>query len=168
MAVNPCHEEIIATGGEDHTVRLWDIRDIEPGSAPSRISKEKPMGFNLQHFTLIGHEAGVSVLRFSRDARLLASASKDCEVRLWNPDMHGPTLHAKFAAHEAWVRDLQWTHSQDMIYTASSDGHIFAFQVPHKYHCKFDKKQKKRKGGSKATSSAAGSDARTATTSETS
>jgi len=167
LAVNPTHEEILATGGEDHTVRLWDIRDVEPGSAASRISREKPMGFNLAHFTLIGHEAGVSVLRFSRDARLLASASKDCEVRLWNPDMHGPTLHAKFSAHEAWVRDLQWTHSQDMIYTASSDGHIFAFQVPHKYHCKFDKKSKKRKG-SKGAPSSVTSDTKTATTSETS
>lgn len=123
------------------------------------------MGYNLAHFSLIGHEAAVSVLRFSRDARLLASASKDCEVRLWNPDMHGPTLHAKFAAHEAWVRDLQWTHSQDMVYTASSDGHIFAFQVPHKYHCKFDKKQKKRKGSKGAPSSVTSGETRTTDTS---
>lgn len=165
LAVNPVHEEILATGGEDHTVRLWDIRDIEPGSAPSRISKEKPMGYNLPHFTLIGHTAGVSVLRFSRDARLLASGSKDCEVRLWNPDMHGPTLHARFPAHEAWIRDLQWTHSQDLIYTGSSDGHIFAFQVPPKYHCKLDKKAKTKKQKSKGAASTASG---TTTTSDTS
>jgi WD40 repeat protein len=166
MTVNPVLEEIIATGGEDHTVRLWDLRDIEPGSQASRISKDKALGFNLAHFTLIGHEAGVSVLRFSRDARLLASASKDCEVRLWNPDLKGPTLHAKFTAHEAWVRDLQWTFHQDYLYTASSDGHIFAFQIPKRFHCKFDKVSRpKRKGRSKATAS---SETRTVTTSEAS
>eukprot|EP00929_Paragymnodinium_shiwhaense_P013132 TRINITY_DN120998_c0_g1_i1.p1 TRINITY_DN120998_c0_g1~~TRINITY_DN120998_c0_g1_i1.p1 ORF type:complete len:391 (+),score=81.17 TRINITY_DN120998_c0_g1_i1:119-1291(+) len=141
MAVSPLNEELIATGGEDHTVRLWDLRDIEAGSAQQRASREKPFGYNLAHYTLKGHEDGIAVVRFCRDGCLLASGSKDCEVRIWIPDMKDPTLYAKFVAHEAWIRDIQWTWTQDLIYTASVDGHISAWTVPSKWQIKPSKKK---------------------------
>lgn len=142
IAVSPSQEELLATGGEDHTVRLWDLRDLEPGSSMAQQSREKPYGYNLQHFTLKGHVGAVSVVRFCADGRLLASASKDCEVRIWNPDMRNPTLNAKFVAHESWIRDLQWTLDQRYMFTASTDGLIFAWHVPKKYHIKQEPRQK--------------------------
>eukprot|EP00928_Gymnodinium_smaydae_P061991 TRINITY_DN45942_c0_g1_i1.p1 TRINITY_DN45942_c0_g1~~TRINITY_DN45942_c0_g1_i1.p1 ORF type:complete len:394 (-),score=73.89 TRINITY_DN45942_c0_g1_i1:201-1382(-) len=145
MSVHPLNEEIIATGGEDHTVRIWDLRDIEPGTNAAARSREKPMGYNLQHFTLKGHEEGVTVVRFSKDGRLLASGSKDCEVRIWNPDLNGPTLNAKFTAADAWIKDLQWTNDQTHLYSAANDGHIFAFAVPSAYHIKMEKVKKNKK-----------------------
>jgi WD40 repeat protein len=145
MAISPLNEELMVTGGEDHTVRIWDMRDIEPGTNLARASREKPTGHNLAHFCLKGHEAGIAVVRFCKDGQLLASGSKDCEVRIWLPDLrNSPTLYAKFLAHEAWIRDLQWTHNQDYIYTASVDGHIFAWSVPSKFHKKVLTKKKKK------------------------
>mmetsp|Transcript_47978 Transcript_47978/g.104397 ORF Transcript_47978/g.104397 Transcript_47978/m.104397 type:complete len:393 (-) Transcript_47978:91-1269(-) len=137
VSVHPRLEELVATGGEDHTVRLWDLRDIQPGTVIAGISRDKPLGYNLAHFTLKGHEAGVVKVRFCGDGRLLASASKDCEVRIWNPDVrNGPTLNARFVAHEAWVQDIAWTADQHFLFTASTDGLIFAWQVPSKYYRK--------------------------------
>mmetsp|Transcript_5032 Transcript_5032/g.14274 ORF Transcript_5032/g.14274 Transcript_5032/m.14274 type:complete len:398 (+) Transcript_5032:54-1247(+) len=133
-AVCPTNEELIATGGEDHTVRLWDLGDVDPGSTAAKQSREKALGLNLAHYSLKGHTEAVTVCRFIGDGRILASASKDCEVRIWFPNLQNPTLCAKFAAHEAWVRDLQWTSDQKTLYTAASDGMIFAWEVPKKFH----------------------------------
>jgi WD40 repeat protein len=149
MAISPQSDEFIASGGEDHTVRLWDLKDIEPGSMNAKASREKAIGHNLPHFTLKGHEGGVSAVRFTPDGRLLASASKDCEIRVWNPSRKSPSLVHKFVAHEAWVRDICWQRDQSHLFSGSTDGLIFAWQVPHKYHVK------KKKGGHSAAAAVA-------------
>jgi len=140
IAINPISDEHIASGGEDHTVRLWDLKDIEPGSMNAKASREKVIGFNLQHFTLKGHEGGVSAVRYTGDGRLLASTSKDCEIRIWNPNMKAPSLIHKFSAHEAWVRDICWQRDQSHLFSCSTDGLIFAWQVPDKYQIKKQKR----------------------------
>lgn len=142
-AVSPRSEEIVATGGEDHTVRIWDLSDIDPASVNAHISREKPLGFNLAHFTLKGHEGGISAIKFCADGQLLASASKDCEVRIWFPSAENPTLCAKFMAHEAWVRNICWTLDQHFLFSCSTDGLIFAWQVPKKFHKREIKVKKK-------------------------
>lgn len=132
--VSPLSDELVATGGEDHTVRLWDLADIAPGSMAAKASREKLIGYNLAHFTLKGHEGGVTAVKFCVDGKLLASASKDCEVRIWNPSRKAPTLNMKFTAHEAWVKGLAWKRDQELLFSASTDGLVFAWGVPHKYH----------------------------------
>lgn len=146
VAVCPTNSELLATGGEDHTVRLWDLRDIEPSSQLARMSREKVMGINLAHFTLKGHEGGVSRVRFTGDGQLLASVSKDCSVRVWIPSLFNPLLLAKFIAHEAWIRDVSWSPDQKSLFTAGSDGMVFAWEVPSKYHAQV---QKGRASGSR-------------------
>jgi WD40 repeat protein len=143
VAVSPRYNDLIASGGEDHTVRLWDLKDIEPGCMNAKASREKAIGHNLPHFTLKGHEAGVMAVTFMGDGHLLASAAKDCEIRVWNPSKKGPTLHHKILAHEAWVTDLCFTLDQHQLFSGSTDGLIFAWQVPHKYH--ISKKKRKHK-----------------------
>lgn len=130
----PHNEELIATGGEDHTVRLWDLADVEPGSTAAKESRKNPSGLNLAHFTLKGHEGGVAAVRFIGDGQLLASGSKDSGIRIWLPSLTNPTLAFKWTAHEAWVRDLQWVADQKHLYTAGSDGMVFAWEVPKQYH----------------------------------
>lgn len=143
VSVSPLFDDLVATGGEDHTVRVWDLKDIEPGSMNAKASREKPIGYNLPHFTLKGHEAGIQAVRFMGDGHLLASASKDCEVRIWNPSKKGPTLHHKIvSAHEAWVTDLAWLDDQSQLFSASTDGLIYSWHVPQKFHVSKKKKKK--------------------------
>ncbi|GAB4515170.1 MAG: hypothetical protein Tsb0020_33780 [Haliangiales bacterium] len=57
---------LVATGGQDAVVKLWD-----------------PKTGALQH-ELTGHQADVWMLRFSPDGRRLASAGRDGDLKMWD------------------------------------------------------------------------------------
>ncbi len=65
IAVSP-DGELIASAGEDRTIRLWNIhgRSVAP--------------------PLRGHKGPIFAVNFSPDGKTLASASSDLTVRLWN------------------------------------------------------------------------------------
>jgi WD40 repeat protein len=58
----------LATASDDHTARLWDVRDS---------SHPHPLG------TLTGHTNAVRAVAFSTDGHTLATASDDTTTRLW-------------------------------------------------------------------------------------
>ena len=62
--------QLLASGSEDHTVRLWDSSTGEARS------------------TLEGHTNGVTSMVFSPDGQLLASGSNDLTIRLWYLERH--------------------------------------------------------------------------------
>jgi WD40 repeat protein len=62
---------MLATGGDDHLVRLWDVHSHHQISAP-----------------LAGARAGVESVAFGRDGRTLAAGSNDSTVRIWDVATH--------------------------------------------------------------------------------
>ncbi|MFD4668817.1 helix-turn-helix domain-containing protein [Lentzea sp. NPDC058450] len=75
----------VATGSDDHVVRLWDITD-------PRSPKEV--------VTLTGHTEPVYTVAFSPDGRTLASAGFDHVVRLWDlADPRNPAQLTPLAGH---------------------------------------------------------------------
>lgn len=58
--------QVLASGSDDETVRLWDANTGE------------------LRLTLEGHSSSVESVAFSSDGQLLASCSYDDTVRLWN------------------------------------------------------------------------------------
>lgn len=119
VSISAMNDRVIATGGDDQTVRLWSLSDMNSETVKESLMSER--GYNLAHHILRGHQEGVTSVRFCADGRLLASSSKDMYVYIWNASVQ-PTLHSRFLAHEAWVRAVEWTEDMTTICTASTDG----------------------------------------------
>lgn len=102
--------EIVSTSFHGNTVRVWNIERGEMSAElinPNKLHRRGAVAFepicgmlaisdsvgtirvwDMQHWnklqTFIGHTDWIHSMRFSQDGTLLASASKDLTVRLWN------------------------------------------------------------------------------------
>ena len=69
--------QILASGGDDHTIRLWNVASGQEIGPP-----------------LTGHTGSMTSLAFSPDGTLLASGSADQTIRLWRRSGASGTLGA--------------------------------------------------------------------------
>lgn len=93
---------LIATGGSDGAVKLWDARSGQLTAI------------------LRGHGGKVSSLAFSHDGRRLASGSFDRSIILWQ--LPGGTRHAAFAAHPGQVKSLAFSPDGRLLASSGPDG----------------------------------------------
>ena len=95
---------LLASGGEDQTMRLWD-----PAT-----------GECLR--TLNGHDGSVNWVAFSPDGRLLATASGDRTVRLWDPAT-GECLRT-LTGHDRNLWSVAFSPDGRLLATGSGDGTV--------------------------------------------
>jgi WD40 repeat protein/serine/threonine protein kinase len=77
--------------------------------------------------TFPGHEREVSALKFSRDGKLLASASLDGTARIW--DVASGKERQILRSHLAEVMDIAFSPDQRSVVTSGRDGIIKFWQV---------------------------------------
>ena len=108
VAISP-DGAVIASGGDDGVVRLWDAGTGKPLRRLER------------------HAATVQFLEFSRDGRRLASASDDGTAKVWDAKTGRVIKNA--SGHENSVYGLSISPSGEMLATAGRDGNVRLFWI---------------------------------------
>lgn len=133
MSFNVANENLVATGGTDSNVVLWDIRAV---STPLH--------------TMHGHADNVNAVEWSpHEPTILASASSDRRVCIWdvsrigNDQENQPTTDNKTVLPEAPPPELLWVHGGHtesvsdiswnpalpwVLASVSNDNHIHIFK----------------------------------------
>jgi WD40 repeat protein len=100
VAISP-DSKVIASGGSDSTVSLWD----------------REGGKDLRRLT--GHSDGISAVSFSPDGQRLASASGDGSTRIWNVST-GQSLHT-LSGHVGAVTATAYSPDGKFVVTGGAD-----------------------------------------------
>ncbi|KAJ2801617.1 ribosome assembly [Coemansia guatemalensis] len=94
--------ERLVSGSDDFTMHLWDPQNSTKPTA-----------------RMVGHQKVVNHVSFSPDGRLIASASFDNSVKLWD-GVTGKFL-ASLRGHVAAVYQICWSSDSRMLLSASKD-----------------------------------------------
>ena len=93
----------LASGGEEYTVKIWDV---EKGGEPVTI--------------LRGHKEDIYAVAFSPDGRWLASAGEDTTVRVLDCRA-GYALARIFRGHNGLVNSLAFSPDSQQLFSGSND-----------------------------------------------
>jgi WD40 repeat protein len=106
--------KLIVTVGEDSTtIGMMDLESEGPGTV-----QVWDMASGRQLMRLVGHEGPVTAVAISRDDRLIATASKDKTIRVWDATRGLPLTRM---VHEQAVMAVAFSPDGKAIATASDD-----------------------------------------------
>jgi WD40 repeat protein len=103
---------LLASAGDDGTVRLWDLATGEPMGEP-----------------FAGHDYIVVRVAFSPDGDLLATASTDGAVRLWDPATGDP-IGEPFTGHDDIVARVAFSPDGRLLASSGEDGTVRLWATP--------------------------------------
>ncbi|KAJ4864454.1 WD domain, g-beta repeat domain-containing protein [Trichoderma breve] len=114
----------LASASDDKSIRLWDITTGSHHTLQGHDNLVRSVAFSPDggHETLKGHDDGVNSVGFSPDGKLLASASDDETIRLW--DITEKTCLHTLEGHSNCVRSVAFSPNGKILASASDDNTI--------------------------------------------
>ena len=109
---SPDGTRIASAGGQDSTVRLWDVA-------------ERTVTASLEE-----HEGVVSAVAWSPDGNRVATGSSDGRLRIWNTA--NGTLLATLTEPGNWIRVVAWSPDGTQIASTGNDGRVRVWDVARK------------------------------------
>ncbi|KAK3274479.1 hypothetical protein CYMTET_17331 [Cymbomonas tetramitiformis] len=112
--------KLMATGSWDKTVKVWTMENATKYPVPKGhvLEYQKPKAI----LTLKGHSQEVRACQFSRDSTLLASASNDASIKIW--DVATGEWKYSLLGHVDAVTSLDFSHDGRWMASASLDRSI--------------------------------------------
>lgn len=111
---NPFHDHMIASCGEDNTVKVWGIP--EGGITENIID---PL------VDLHGHQRKVTLIKFHPTAsNVIVSTSADQLVKLWDIEKGLEINSLPSSVHEQLIQDIVWDYTGSVYATSSKDKHV--------------------------------------------
>jgi len=114
-------QKILVSGHEDHTIKIWDLSLNHWSNLTSNQTTIQPT------LVLTGHNNRVFSVSLSPDGKLLASASGDRTIKLWNPQTGKAlkTLHG----HQSWVWKVLFSPNGKLLASGSYDRTIKIWDI---------------------------------------
>eukprot|EP00475_Leptophrys_vorax_P014082 TRINITY_DN2046_c0_g1_i1.p1 TRINITY_DN2046_c0_g1~~TRINITY_DN2046_c0_g1_i1.p1 ORF type:complete len:471 (-),score=132.31 TRINITY_DN2046_c0_g1_i1:90-1409(-) len=114
MDFSPFHENLIATGSEDSSIKVSQI----PGDGAALEDHVTQEAANLS-----GHEKRVSTLHFHPVAdNILGSAGYDNVIKVWDVEAQAEAL--SFAGHPDFIQSFEWNRKGSLIGSTCKDKNI--------------------------------------------
>ncbi|KAH0514905.1 Chromatin assembly factor 1 subunit B [Microtus ochrogaster] len=114
--------EILASGGDDAAILLWKMNDSKEPE-PSAFQEEDEAQLNKENWTVVktlrGHLEDVYDICWATDGNLMASASVDNTVIIW--DVSKGQKISIFNEHKSYVQGVTWDPLGQYIATLSCD-----------------------------------------------
>ncbi len=108
----------VAYAGPDYTVQVWNVGDSE---RPGQVLRYQ------------GHSDALSALAWSPDGTVIASASEDRTVQIW--DVSPGTAIMSLSEQEAGVRALAWSPDSKLLAVGSDDNTVQVLYVAEERCC---------------------------------
>ncbi len=108
VATSPTASDIFATAGFDGTIKLW--LQNQGDNSKELIS------------ILSGHNSTITQIQYSPDGKLLASASADNTIKLWNAETG--KLITTLSGHKAGVNSIVFSYDEKLLVSGSEDNTV--------------------------------------------